>query len=414
MPSFVLFKFILSDTPCNIDPFWRFSPDSCEDWDVSIPIWIKDGTPLVPFSIEAAGREFTTHTGLYFKVKSFPILLHRVGVATHLLDNLPHNKNISVILKSKSSDHVVQNFSFARSEATSESGYTFLPVSGAQPRELDIPAGFEGWLYLEGYGHGAKPVVAACAATHHKHLGDHGVVIFKALFGGTALPVQYSEESCPLVNMEYSLIDPSDIRQLIGARATQNLVEQRRMEDIEKEVGVEVEDNDDIAFISSVDTDRVASTNLKMFVSTLPFSVDYDYLLVTTDQTVLNINTVLNHLPPDPNSWWGTFGLFTNVSEQDLAYASATYPPVPRTPTTVLARHLADFLGTNAARLADFSSVSVSLAVWLAGLGPRLEEDSRWMAPFTSLEKNVRLWKEGKLVCIEDLESEVLESIWKD
>ena len=47
-------------------------------------------------------------------------------------------------------------------------------------------------------------------------------------------------------------------------RDTQNLVEGRRMKEIEKDVNIEVEDNDDIVFIPSVDSNQAAPTNLKV------------------------------------------------------------------------------------------------------------------------------------------------------
>ena len=47
-------------------------------------------------------------------------------------------------------------------------------------------------------------------------------------------------------------------------RETQNLVESRRMKEIEKDVNIEVEDSDDIVFLPSVDSGRAASVNLKV------------------------------------------------------------------------------------------------------------------------------------------------------
>ena len=47
-------------------------------------------------------------------------------------------------------------------------------------------------------------------------------------------------------------------------RDTQNLVESRRMKEIEKDVNIEDEDNDDVVFIPSVDSNQAAPANLKV------------------------------------------------------------------------------------------------------------------------------------------------------
>ena len=70
-------------------------------------------------------------------------------------------------------------------------------------------------------------------------------------------------------------------------RATQNLVEARRLHEVDKEVNEEIEDNDDIVFLPTVDSELVAPSNIKV-------SIIQVWTIIQIRGIQLNINQVLN------------------------------------------------------------------------------------------------------------------------
>ena len=140
-------------------------------------------------------------------------------------------------------------------------------------------------------------------------------------------------------------------------------------------------------------------------------SVTYDYLLVTTDRSLVNIDKVLNGLTGE-TSWWGSFVRFLPVQDIDLHFSSVSYPPMP-SQSSVLSKHLADFLAHNHQSLADFSDVPKSLSIWLSGLSAEYIEDHRWIGGPEILNRT-QLWRNGQLIVLEDLGAEEMEIVWKD
>lgn len=140
-------------------------------------------------------------------------------------------------------------------------------------------------------------------------------------------------------------------------------------------------------------------------------SISYDYLLVTTDRSLINIDKVLNGLSGEA-SWWGSFNRFLPVQDYDLKFTAVSYPPIS-SQSSVLSKHLADFIARNSESLADFSDVPKSLSIWLSGLGADyIEEDSWFGGP--EVANRTQLWRSGQLIVLEDLGPEEMENVWKD
>ncbi|XP_023344793.1 uncharacterized protein LOC111714025 [Eurytemora carolleeae] len=293
--------------------------------------------------------------------------------------------------------------SFSAEDKT-DSGYSFKPCDG---KGLELGPGFQGLLYLSG---GVKNK-QKCFSSFNTQLGNHGVLQITGFKKTGPGVVPKNENLCSLVNLEYSLVEPNDLKQHICARDTQNLVEGRRMKEIEKDVNIEVEDNDDIVFIPSVDSNQAAPVNLKKFLASMEESISYDYLLVTTDRSLVNIDKVLNGLTGE-TSWWGSFNRFLPVQDYDLRFTAVSYPPIP-SPSSVLSKHLADFIARNSESLADFSDVSKSLSIWLSGLGADYVDENSWFGG-PEVVNRTQLWRSGQLIVLEDLVPEEMENVWKD
>jgi len=426
LPSSVLFKFVLSETSCNIDPLWRLNQDGCEHWDLVIPKWMRDGSPIVYFSVANSVEAHKSYPGIYFKVKTFPILVHKIGLLSEVLRNLRSNYSISLILEDSRTGQTIQNISFSTADKIGAE-YTMKECvgrvggvpGGLDGGGLEIPPNFQGLLYFQSTDTGLFDI--KCSVKPENQLGKHGIIILTGLLvgGGGRSRVPYSGFSCPLINLEYSLPEPTDVRQHLSARETQNTVEERRNKETEKDLNVEIEDNDDMIFLPTTDTPSSIPRNTKMFLSYLSSSVSFDYVLLTTDDALLNIDTILSGLD-DLSSWWSSFVLFSAVEEPDIKLQAASFPPRPRAKSSVISNQLADFVARNSEILEDFSSLSRSLAVWFAGLNPRLLDDDRWVAVGEEAENGLgeaeitRRWKQGKVVVLEGLSAQQMESVWKD
>ena len=89
-----------------------------------------------------------------------------------------------------------------------------------------------------------------------------------------------------------------------------------------------------------------------------------------------------------------------------LRYVSRTYPPVPATSGSLLSRDLVYFLASSPPhQLKSFSSLGVSLAIWLAPAGPNYIDDAAWSlsnascsdasiaaGPFVAKDSIVQAW----------------------
>ena len=77
-------------------------------------------------------------------------------------------------------------------------------------------------------------------------------------------------------------------------------------------------------------------------------SVDFDYILFTTDQSFLHITNILHRLDSlsaTADVWWARFSYFQLVGDEDYAmdlrFPALSYPPLPASRSVVLSRRLA-------------------------------------------------------------------------
>jgi len=405
LPSNVLLKFMLSDTTCDIHPMWKLNTDSCDTWDVHVPGWTQDNIPLIPFELESLTDGYKPSTGVYFKVKTFGVVLYHVGIISNLL-KLNTESNIIVILKNTRTGEIVDTVKFNASEK-SGSEYTYKPVS--LKRGLELPPGFEGWLYLAKAT--SLDLIDQCSVQDLQHLGKHGILYFTGLStSGSTVKKKYTTRHCSQVNLEYALTEPTDTMHHLGARETQNQVEARRQRGLEADVSEETEDHEDLVFLPSIDADTTAPRNIKYFLSSLQ-DIDYDYLLVTSDSSLVNIDMVLNSLSGN-KLFWSAFRHSVRPGDQDLTFEANTFPPVPST-SFVISKQLAEFIALNSGYLTEYSSLPASVGVWLSVLSPDYRDDPRWNSA-QGIENRTELWRQGKLIALEGLTPAEMDSIWKD
>jgi hypothetical protein len=185
------------------------------------------------------------------------------------------------------------------------------------------------------------------------------------------------------------------------------------------------------------------SSMLQVFLTSVVNSLDFDYILFTTDQSFLHITNILLKLERLASSsstspshaaalWWARFNYFLPVGEaaadggDDLAgadllhYPALSYPPLPASRSFVLSRRLAAYLAANSDLLPGYSSWAASLAVWLAGLAPTLIDDPQWrsaaellLAAGTAADWAAAVGKEGNILAVDNCAVRDMEELWR-
>ena len=148
-------------------------------------------------------------------------------------------------------------------------------------------------------------------------------------------------------------------------------------------------------------------------------SVDFDYILFTTDQSFLHITNILHRLDSlsaTADVWWARFSYFQLVGDEDYAmdlrFPALSYPPLPASRSFVLSRRLAAYLAANSDLLESYPTLSTSLAVWLAGVSPMLLDDPRWRDA-GELASVVELAGGSDILAVDNLSPRDMEELWR-
>ena len=398
--------FFAGERPCDVDEYWRLRRASCEQWRVFVPANANEDAPARPFRVQPsmvrAGRAVD---GVGFVVM-FPITVSQLGVSRKALkmvadeersaataQNRAALQNLTVELVNAANSFVEVSANFSKYELDSlpsDDGFVYLPVA------TDVYARhFEGVLRLN-WGAAAAAAAAAragargarlsCNVIWHKTFGDDGLLRFtSALFNGTALP--FSQRTCPLASMTYTVPDLHEIRQLLGARDTQNKCQLNKNKNLQPRLVEENEDHSDVVHVPElVDTPSNMPLAALGFLKQATAKYDFEFVALTTDRTFLAVDRLLtqlqsNAVPPE-RSWRSSFRRQVEVPRRgewaDGNYHASHYPIMPADTGSVLSRDLAGYLARNAQFLSPFSTLSASLAVWLAPLAPETLEDGMW------------------------------------
>ena len=154
--------------------------------------------------------------------------------------------------------------------------------------------------------------------------------------------------------------------------------------------------------------------------------MDFDYVLLTTDQSFLHITNILRKLDSldaeyggsgdRAGVWSARFNHFQPIGDadcsSDLRFPALSFPPLPASSSFLLSRRLVAFLAANADQLEGYSSLAASLAIWLSAVSPRLDEDRRWR-DVAELASVTELQTGSDVLAVDSLSAREIEEIWR-
>ena len=421
LPDGVTFNFILGDSFCPYHELWRLSEESCSQWDLEVPPWLKDGESLSLLGTEKAqsGRNNKPYSGFSFRVMRFPVVFEGVGVLRSALSGLLHEldqPSVTVDIRDRHSDEILNSVTFNRSDLQTEknSGFTFKMFKTKNLPTVE----FDGVLSLRiNRSLLLRFPTQHCNAVYDYSLGRHGLVHINGLLDHTADSISilpFSKYSCPLVSLKYRVLDLLSLRRHYGARETQNSVEAQRTKELRRLLDREEEDFSDLVFLPVLDSNFNNSMKIKLYSEQITSNLDFDHLLLTDDSSFVFVNNVLTKLgkTSSSNLWWSDFEVMKrtgdNVDNYADKYTSLTYPPLPRCYSMVMSRQLVSFIAHTSSYLKHFSSLLTSLGVWLSATDIKRQQDEFWN---TNNCQNLSVFSASQLAC-SDLSPAEMKTVW--
>ena len=390
--------FFSGERPCDVDEYWRLKKGSCRPWNVYVPVNVNEDAPLRPFRVQPSMvRPGGAVDGIGFVFK-FPVAISQLGVSKKALkvfaaqneerleataENRASLQNLTVELVNAANSLVELSANFSKYELESiqsNDGFVYLPV------DMDVyPRHFEGVLKLRGAMGDSSSL--SCNIIWYKMFGDDGLVHFTStLLNDTALP--FNQHSCPLVSMTYIVPDLHELRQILGAKDTQNQCQVNKNKNLQPRLVEENEDHADVYHVPGLfDTPSNVPLATLGFIKHAVSTHDFEFIALTNDRTFLALDKLIprlqsNERPLTERSWLSTFRRLVKVTRQgegaEENYHSSHYPMIPADTGSVLSRDLAEYLARNAEDLGPFSTLSASLGVWLAPLNPETLEEGEW------------------------------------
>ncbi len=393
--------FFAPERLCDVDDYWRLRRASCQPWNIFVPVNINENVPVRPYRVQPSMvRPSRSVDGVSFMLK-FPVAVTQLGISKRALklwasrSRQPRpgtplheravfpNITVEIVNARNGFTEISANFSLVELETIpSDDGFVYLRVD-----EETYPRNFEGILRISPSlspvgGHSGL----SCNLIWNKMFGEDGLVYFtNMLMGSTALP--FSTNSCPLATMTYQVPDLLELRQIMGARETQNKCQANKNRNLQGKLVEEMEDFGDVLHIPDlVDTPSNLPLAALGFFRHAIASYNFDYLVLTHDRAFLAIDQLLPRLQSAELSseaiWRSNFRRLEPVTrhgeDAEIAYHSSHYPPLPAASGSVLSYDLVRYLSDNADALSSFSGVSASLGVWLAPLNPQTLDEGEW------------------------------------
>lgn len=388
--------FFSGERPCDVDEYWRLKKGSCRAWNVYVPANVNENAPLRPFRVQPSMvRPGKAVDGIGFVFK-FPVAISQLGISKKALkmfakkeerlvataENRASLQNLTVELVNTANSFVELSANFSKYELDSiqsNDGFVYLPV------DVELyPRHFEGLLKIRGAM--ADSSSLSCNIIWYKIFGDDGLVHFTStLLNDTVLP--FHQHSCPLVSMTYIVPDLHELRQILGAKDTQNKCQVNKNNNLQSRL---VEENEDYADVYQVPGLVDTPSNVPLaslgFIKHAVASYDFEFIALTNDRTFLAVDQLISRLRSNElateRSWRSSFRRMVKVTRQgegaEHSYPSSHYPIVPADTGSALSRDLAEYLAKNAQVLRPFSTLSASLGVWLAPLAPETLEEGEW------------------------------------
>ena len=344
----------------------------------------------------------------------FPVVFEGLGILSSALSSLFNNFNVSGLtleLKDRHSHDVVNTVTFNETDATEKkhSGFHFKHF-----KEKNLPTvDFDGVLSLRldaklNFKHSSK----LCNSVYDQTLGKHGLVHINGLVDDkhdTILP--FSKYSCPFVSLKYRILDIPSLRRHFGAKATQNSVENQRTNEFKRLLASEEEDFNDIVTLPVLDSTFNNTLKLKLFSNHIVENLNFDYLILTDDSSFLFPKNILSKLTKTSSYklWWSDFDVFRKTGDSvEDKYTSLTYPPLPRSPSMVLSKHLVSFIAHNKDYLKQFGSLATSLGIWLSGVETKRHQDDHW-----NLKNCENLTISDSFLACSNMNPDTMKKLWK-
>ncbi|CAB4057243.1 unnamed protein product [Lepeophtheirus salmonis] len=387
--------FILGDTACRIDPYWRIRESRCYPWQVFVPVNTNENEIIKLYRVQPSlVRPGEPFLGLGFQIK-FPIAIISLGVSKRLIDGLIKSgadlhDNYTLSLEefwAKNNEGALSHINFtlqSLQNTVSDDGFVYLKAQG---EELSLSRLFEGYVRLShpnaSHFSTFNSALKRCNLIWNKIFGDDGIVIFRSLVNEKGKFIPFKSDSCPLVSFLYQVPDLYELRNVINTRSTQNKCHINKNENIASKLVEEVEDFDDIIFIPDIheSTENFPQLSLAFFERIINDIPDFDYILLTNDETFIATDQVIPkvQMPSEFTTWRSNFAQFSSVSRYgvtpDLQYIADSYPLRPSESGSILSKELVHTLARLRGELISFGEMSASLSVWLAPFNLEYKDD---------------------------------------
>ena len=418
LPPDVQFNFVLGDVFCPYHQLWRLTDDSCNEWKIEVPNWLKEGESLSVIETENSHskRNNKPYDGFSFRVMRFPIIFEGLGILTSAFSSLHQQLNISSItvdVRDRYTKEVVSTATFNKTDLNrNHTGFTFKKLNDRNLPTVE----FDGVVSLrmdsnKKFNFPSK----LCNSVYDRKLGKHGLVHINGLVdrkANTILP--FSKYSCPLVSLKYKILDVFSLKRHFGAKTTQNSVENQIINEFKKLLVREEEDFNDLIFLPVLDSKFNSSQKLKLYSNHLVENYDFDHLILTDDSSFLFTNNIISKLEKMSSSmlWWSDFEVFKRTGEfveNHLdKFTSVTYPPLTKSTSMVLSHHHIQYLAQNINYLKQFGSLHTSLGVWMSSIETKRHQDELWNVKNCD---NRTLTEAGILSC-SDLNPSQMRTVW--
>ena len=346
-----------------------------------MPGWIDDSVAFLLPEEDRSGQRVqgSPYPGFTFTVLHFPIMVEALGLSLPLLKSLISQANSSKIVveltDSVSRQIVYQaafNISDLRGTRKSE-GYLYKDVKNrATPMD-----NFHGVLALRFSSPGAVPSPPlSCAVQYGQDFGSVGLVQMTGLLESPTSPsLPFSKQACPLVSLQYTVLDPESLKRLYRSKKQQIEMEKMKNKDLRRRANLEEEERGDLLFLPVIDSNESDCEKLQLLSKHVIENLEFDFLLLVEDDTFVNLDNVVQMLnrQTSHNLWWTDF--------TSIPWPKASQLPsllVPKGPAMVLSRSLVEYISHNGPYLKTFPSLLSSLAIWFAGLDIQTLSNKHW------------------------------------
>ncbi|KAF8774771.1 Beta-1 like protein [Argiope bruennichi] len=161
-----------------------------------------------------------------------------------------------------------------------------------------------------------------------------------------------------------------------------------QLEELNKRLRTEIAEKEDILIVNITDTYRSLPAKLLKFYQWLYFNHEFSYILKTDDDSLINIDQLLQKLLEDSQfdptkAWiWSRFRKNWPVNYigkwADYDYQSPYYPTFPCGAAYVISQKIALWLISNAELLYTYQGEDVSMGIWLSAINTNFIEDDHF------------------------------------